>query len=112
MAERMIGAMTRPPKFRRTYIRAWRKYRDLTQEQLAEKTGLTAVMISHLERRTRGYSQETLEAIAEALQTDVGGLLSRDPETDEPIWSLWQQANPTVRSQIVDITKTLTKPKS
>jgi hypothetical protein len=62
-----------------------------------------------LERAQRGYTQETLEAIAHALQTDVASLLMRNPAADEGLWSVWDQAKPGQRRQIVEIAKTLIK---
>lgn len=101
--------MPRPATFRRTFIRQWRKHRGLTLEQLAERIDQTASHLSMLERSQRGYTQETLEAIADALQTDAASLLMRDPTNDEAIWSVWEQAKPGTRRQIVEIAKTLNK---
>jgi transcriptional regulator with XRE-family HTH domain len=107
------GVMKRPlqqPKrqFRKTYIRQWREFRNLTQEQLADRLEMTASFLSMLERGQRGYTQETLEAIAYALQTDVASLLMRDPSDENAVWSIWQQAKPAERKMIVDIAKTIT----
>jgi transcriptional regulator with XRE-family HTH domain len=101
------GMVSRPQKFRRTYIREWRKHRDLTLEQLAERLEMTASMVSMLERGQRGYTQETLEALAEALRTDVPSLLMRNPTDPDAIWSIWDQAKPGERRQITEIAKTL-----
>jgi transcriptional regulator with XRE-family HTH domain len=73
--------------FRPLKIRAWRKHRRMTLEALAEKTGLTASYISMLERGQRGYTQETLEAIAQQLQTDVPSLFILDPQRPESLWA-------------------------
>lgn len=104
-----IAGMPRPAKFRKTFIRQWREHRSLTLEQLAERLEMTASHLSMLERSQRGYTQETLEAIATALQTDVASLLMRDPKADEAMWSVWDQAKPGQRRQIVEIAKTLIK---
>jgi transcriptional regulator with XRE-family HTH domain len=98
-----------PPRFRRTYIAQWREARNLTQEQLAARLDMTQSHLSMLENGRRGYTQETLEAIAHALQTDVASLLMRDPTADEAIWSIWDQAKPGERQMIVEIAKTVTK---
>lgn len=101
-----------PPKkraFRKTYIRQWRDYRNLTLEQLAERIDMTPSHLSMLERGLRGYTQETLERIADALQTDVASLLMRDPTEEGAIWSIWEHAKPGERKMIVDIAKTITK---
>lgn len=95
-------------RFRRTFIREWRQYRNLTLEQLADRLEMTASHLSMLERGYRGYTQETLERLADALQTSAASLLTRRPGDDE-LWSLWDQALPGVRRQLTEIAKTLTK---
>lgn len=60
-----------------------------------------------LERAQRGYTQETLEALAEALMTDVASLLIRDPTMDEAIWSIWDNASPAERQQITSVVRAL-----
>jgi len=99
--------LPRPKKrlLRRTFIREWRKYRGLTQEQLGERLELTGSHISMIEAGQRPYTQETLEAIAEALQTDPPSLLMRNPEDPEGIWSLWDNAKQGERTMIVNIAK-------
>jgi len=70
---------------------------------------MTQSHLSMLENRKRGYTQETLEKIAEALQTDAASLLMRNPLDDEAIWSIWEQAKPGERQMIVNIAKTVLK---
>lgn len=95
--------------YRKTYIREWRKYRVLTLEQLAERIEMTPSHLSMLERGQRAYTQETLEAVAHALQTDAASLLMRNPLDQDAIWSIWDQAKPGERRLIVDIAKTVVK---
>jgi transcriptional regulator with XRE-family HTH domain len=102
-------SMSKVRRFRRTYIREWRKHRGLTLEKVADRLDMTPGHISMLERGQRGYTQETLEAVASALQTDVASLLMRDPTDPDAIWSIWDQAKPGQRRQIVEIVKTLVK---
>lgn len=101
--------MVKPRRFRRTYIRQWRHHRGLTLEKLADRLDMTPSHVSMLERGQRGYTQDTLEAVAAALQTDVASLLMRDPSDPEAIWSIWDQAKPSQRRQIVEIARTLVK---
>lgn len=115
MAAVFNGGMKKPApqaprsKFRRTYIKQWREHRGLNQEKLAERLDMTQSHLSMLENGKRGYTQETLEAVAHALQTDVASLLMRNPADDEAIWSIWDNAKPGERKMIVDIAKTVTK---
>lgn len=101
--------MVRSAKFRRTFIREWRKKRGLTLEALADRLEMTASHVSMLERGQRGYTQETLEAVADALQTDAASLLMRNPADEEAIWSVWDQAKAGTRRQIVEMAKILIK---
>jgi len=96
-----------PRPLGKTYIREWRKFRGLTLERLAERVDMTAGNLSQIERANQGYSQAQLEALAEALQTDVASLLMRNPMDSEALWSLWDQAKQGQRQQIVEITKTI-----
>ena len=95
------------PRFRKTYIREWRQHRNLTLEQLAERLAMTASALSMLERGLRGYAQETLEAIAHALQTDVASLLMRNPEDAAAIWSIWDNASEGEKRQIVEVAQAI-----
>lgn len=96
-------------KYAKTFLREWRLYRGLTLERLADRVGMTAGNLSQLERGNQGYTQETLEALAHALQTDVGSLLMRNPTDSEALWSIWDQAKPGERQMLVDIAKTVLK---
>lgn len=87
-------------QYRRTFIRQWRDHRGLTLERLAERVGMTAGNLSQIERGRTPYTQATLEALAEALQTDPANLLMRDPTQGASIWSIWDQAKPGQRRQI------------
>ncbi len=94
---------------RRIFLKQWREYRGLTQEQLADRVGWSVGNISQLERALQGYSQEGLEALAEALQCDPGQLLTVDPTGDDAIWSIWEKAKPGERQMIVELAKTVVK---
>lgn len=96
-------------QFHRTYIREWRKLRGLTLEQLADRVEMTASHFSMLERGQRGYTQETLEAIANALQTSAASLLMRNPADEGADYSLWDQAKPGERQMAIEILKTVRK---
>lgn len=71
-----------PPKkreFRRTFLREWRLYRNLTQEQAAERIGLDHSTLGRIERRLVPYSQGMLETAAEAYSCEPWDLLNVDP---------------------------------
>lgn len=60
-------------------LRLLRQASDLTQEQLADLAGLDRNYIGKLEREENSPTVDTLEAIALALQVDVGWLIRREP---------------------------------
>ncbi len=93
--------------FRRTYIREWRKKREMTLEELAGALDMTASHFSMLERGQRGYTQETLEAIAGVLKTSAASLLTRNPLVDGLEWSIWDHADPAERKLALEILKTV-----
>lgn len=75
----------------RHYVREWRKFRGLTQERLAERTPFTTGAISQLETGRTKYTQDMLEALAEALQCSPADLLMRDPLREGAVWSIEEQ---------------------
>lgn len=93
----------------RTFFKEWRKFRRLTLEQAADRSGMTAGNISAMERGTQGYTQDGLEALAFAYQTEPGLLLNVDPTKDDAIWSIWDRAKPGERTMIVEVARTIIK---
>ena len=63
----------------RTFLKEWRVYRGMTQEQLAEEIQTTHVTISRMERGERPYNQPFLEACAEALDCTPGQIIDGPP---------------------------------
>lgn len=97
------------PPHRRTFIREWREYRGLTQEQLADR--LEDVMgqgsLSRLERGLTGYTQASLEAIADALGCDVADLLGRLPGAPSELTLIVNRLPPEKREQALTILKAI-----
>jgi DNA-binding XRE family transcriptional regulator len=56
-------------------VKVWRKYRGLTQQQLAEAAGISASYLSQIESGKRTGSAEVLAAIAKALRLTIDDLL-------------------------------------
>ena len=61
------------------FLQAWRKFRRMTLQELADKVGTTAAVIHHLEQGDRGLSAKWLRKLAPALDTTPGHLLDHDP---------------------------------
>jgi transcriptional regulator with XRE-family HTH domain len=92
------------------YLRAWRVFRKLTQEQLAERVGTNANMIGYLESGERGLSAKWLRKLAPALDTTAGMILDHDPaELDSDIIDIWAHADRRQKKQISEIAKTLVR---
>ncbi len=68
-----------PDNRRRHFVREWRKFRGLTQEQLAERLNTTKANISRIENLRQGYTQDFLEACADVLKTEPALLLTKNP---------------------------------
>lgn len=73
-----------PDHRRRHFVREWRKFRGLTQEQLAEKLETTKANISRIENLHQGYTQDFLEACADVLKIEPAALLTVNPINDAP----------------------------
>ena len=71
-------------RHRNIYFREWREYRDLTQEQLADRIGCGKSAISKLERGDTLYNASSLEAWSDALGVEPDELLRPPPSQDEP----------------------------
>jgi transcriptional regulator with XRE-family HTH domain len=108
---------TRLKERRRHFIKEWRKFSGLTQEQLAERIGVAVSTISQLETGKQGYSQPTLEAIADALGREPADLLMRKPPSKEDpdldpnagMWSIWETLDQPAKIQAVRILETFKK---
>lgn len=101
MARKIVPVPKPKAKRRPTFIRAWRKHRHLTLENLAERVGITHASLSRIERGEQPYNQDLLDLLAEALMCDPADLLVRDPSDPEGIWSLWERAKPGEREQAI-----------
>jgi transcriptional regulator with XRE-family HTH domain len=90
------------------YIKEWRKHRHLTQEQLAGRLGVATSSVSQLETGKQGYSQATLEALAEALSCEAWQLISVDPTKEGEVIDLMRLIDDRNREQAIRVLKALT----
>lgn len=79
------------PRYQRTFIKQWRVYRAMSQEELADmvgaylqergirENGYTHASIGRIENGLIPYSQPIMEAISQALRVPVATLISRPP---------------------------------
>jgi transcriptional regulator with XRE-family HTH domain len=79
----MPSRVGNPTERRPHFVKQWREFRELTQQQLATAVRTTNATISRIEALKVGYTQDTLEAIADALGTHPGVLLARAPNESD-----------------------------
>lgn len=61
------------------HLKAWRKFRHLTLEELGEAIGTTKAVVQQLESGRMSLSHKWLVKLAPALGTSPGYLLDHDP---------------------------------
>lgn len=81
------------------YLAAWREYRNLTQQDVAEEAGIKKSAVSELENgkprkdgTTPRFNRTTIEGIAKALSITEGMLFDVNPYTANPTWIRLQDA--------------------
>lgn len=94
----------------RNYLKAWREFRRMTQEELADKIGTDKAVISLLENEKRPLSSKWLRKLAEALDTQPGYILDHDPNSiNADIFDIWTRIDEVDRAQAARILSTFTK---
>ncbi len=58
-----------------TYLRAWREYLGLTQDEVAERAGITQAALSQMESGEAKLRKATREKLAQALGLNPGQLI-------------------------------------
>jgi transcriptional regulator with XRE-family HTH domain len=92
------------------YLRAWREFREFTQEQLADKVGTDKGVISLLESGGRRLSDKWLRKLAPALNTTPGHLLDHDPnDLPTDILDIWSRIDDRDRAQAARVLSSFVK---
>jgi len=92
------------------YLREWREFREMTQEQLAGAVGTNASVISLLEDGKRRLSDKWLSRFAPVLKTSRGSILDHDPNSvATSILELWSNIPESAKAQAIDILQTFRK---
>lgn len=95
---------------KKTFLREWRKLKPgRTLEAVAEELHISQPQLGRIEKGQQPYNQDLLEALADLYGCTVADLLMRDPTDKDAIWSVWDQAKPGQRAQIVEVAKTLVR---
>lgn len=95
-----------------TYIKAWREFRHLSQERVAERVGISRENYGRIESGKIPYNQDMLEACADALNCTVSDLLEKHPGVETAIDQMRAllEAQPVERQvQILEMAKTLVR---
>jgi len=98
------------PAAPRHFIKQWREYRGHTLESLAEEIGISHGAIQQLETGKTHYRQQTLEALASALNCSPADLIMRDPTKDDgprSLYEVWEKATAQRRRQIIRVIEAL-----
>jgi len=98
-----------PMEKHRHFIKEWRVHKRLTQEQFAERVGISRAYLSKIESGKRRYDQPFLEAAADILSCEPADLIMRNPTDPAGLWSIYDQLTETQRVQLVAIGETLRK---
>ena len=105
-----LGYRCRMGKQPKNYLRAWREFRSMSQDDLASAVGTAKGVISLLENGKRPLSDKWLFKLAEALDTRPGHLLDHDPNLfDADILSIWASITDRDREQAARILRTFAK---
>jgi len=92
------------------FLKEWREFRRMTQEQLADAVDTTKGVISLLESGDRGLSDKWARRLAPALQTQPGWLLDYDPETlPTSILEVWASIPADQQEQAIKVLQTFIK---
>lgn len=86
------------------YIKAWRKFRGLTQAAVANEIGEKPSSLSQLENGKQGYTQWKLETLARIYDTTPVALLSVDPfsEDQREVDAIWQELSSDGKTEAIE----------
>lgn len=89
------------------FIREWRKHCNLTQDELAERVGVSRSLLSKNETGARVIHIKTLEKMAQVFGCMPYEILARDPIQSEDIWAVWSSLNPHEQRQGIQMLRAL-----
>lgn len=89
------------PKWRVTFLRAWREHHGKSLEVVAAKMGKTHGQLSRIERGISPYTQKILEIAAVEYGCTVQDLLSRAPTEADSIFGVWGKLDDAQRRRAV-----------
>lgn len=97
------------PKRDRTkhFLKEWREYRQLTQEQAIGRLGWSQSKISRIEAGQTPYNQDDLEAAKDAYDCEIWQLISVNPFKEGEVVDLLRLIDDKNRDQAIRILKAI-----
>ncbi len=96
----------RPPH----HLKAWRKFRRMTQDELAAAVDTSKSVISDMERDNLQLSPKWAHKLAPVLKTTAGHLIDTDPASlDSDILEIWTQISEGDREQAVKVLRSFVR---
>lgn len=95
-----------------TFLKQWRRFRNLTQEAAAARLDISQGQLSKIENGRHPYDQDFLEAAANAYSCTVADLLIRDPTRPDAVWSIHDnllKATPAQKESVARVVDALLK---
>ena len=74
------------------HLRDWRKFRKMTQAQLASAIGIDRPYLSKIECGKKDYLQYIIERIAIVLNCSVGDLIDRNPNNVKKYFDIAEES--------------------
>lgn len=91
-------------------LRAWRKHKKMTQQELADAVGTAKSVISDLERGVVQLSDKWLRRLAPVLDTKPGYILDYEPDDlDSDIIDIWTRIGESDREHARLVLRTFLK---
>lgn len=88
----------------RHYVKEWRLYRGLTQEQLAARVERTRALITQIETGKTDLTEGMIYALAHALDCGAGDLFRFNPSKEGTVVDIadeLRKADPTVQAEVL-----------
>lgn len=108
----MASRKKSPHNRRDTFLRNWRKFRELTLQRAADRLDIDYTTLGRIERGEVPYNQDLLERLAMAYGCEVTDLLDIDPlKPDAPklVYSRLRHASPEIQRQALAIMEAFLK---
>lgn len=96
----------------RHFIKEWRDYRSLTQEQVADRIGISPTTFGRIEGSKVPYNQDFLELAADALRCEPWDLLHRDPNKEGDVVDLMRHLDDRQRQEAAEYIRYLAQKKA